>query len=141
VSTIEELLERNNSGSGLESREYGRGDPLRRPRDILYQEKLAVTAPKSGCRSGGIVHSRTKATGFGYIYQHNEARNDYAAEDQELKGVMKVTSYSGQHAQQLLLLKRCAIVPVEFSDVFPIVIASIVILNGEHLPVTGYGVP
>jgi hypothetical protein len=29
VSTIEELLGRNNSGSGLENREYGRGDPLR----------------------------------------------------------------------------------------------------------------
>jgi hypothetical protein len=28
VSTIEELLGRNNSGSGLENREYGRGDPL-----------------------------------------------------------------------------------------------------------------
>jgi hypothetical protein len=29
VSTIEELLGRNSSGSGLEKREYGRGDPLR----------------------------------------------------------------------------------------------------------------
>jgi hypothetical protein len=29
VSTIEELLGRNNSGSGLENREYGREDPLR----------------------------------------------------------------------------------------------------------------
>jgi hypothetical protein len=27
VSTIEELLGRNSSGSGLEIREYGRGDP------------------------------------------------------------------------------------------------------------------
>jgi hypothetical protein len=27
VSTIEELLERRSSGSGLESREYGRRDP------------------------------------------------------------------------------------------------------------------
>jgi hypothetical protein len=27
VSTIEELLERENSGPGLESREYGRRDP------------------------------------------------------------------------------------------------------------------
>jgi hypothetical protein len=27
--TIEELLGRNSSGSGLESREYDRGDPLR----------------------------------------------------------------------------------------------------------------
>jgi hypothetical protein len=29
VSTIEELLERKNSGSGLESGEYGRRDPSR----------------------------------------------------------------------------------------------------------------
>jgi hypothetical protein len=29
VSTIEELLGRSSSGSGLESRECGRGDPLR----------------------------------------------------------------------------------------------------------------
>jgi hypothetical protein len=33
VSTIEELLGRNNSGFGLEKRQYGRGDPLRWPRD------------------------------------------------------------------------------------------------------------
>jgi hypothetical protein len=29
VSTIEELLERKSSGSGLERREYGRRDPSR----------------------------------------------------------------------------------------------------------------
>jgi hypothetical protein len=29
VNTLEELLGRNSSGSGLENREYGRGDPLR----------------------------------------------------------------------------------------------------------------
>jgi hypothetical protein len=29
VSTIEELLGRNNSGSGLENREYDLGNPLR----------------------------------------------------------------------------------------------------------------
>jgi hypothetical protein len=29
VSTIEELLGRNSSGSGLENRDHGRGDPLR----------------------------------------------------------------------------------------------------------------
>jgi hypothetical protein len=35
VSAIEELLGRNNSGSGLGSQEYGRGDLLRWPRDTL----------------------------------------------------------------------------------------------------------
>jgi hypothetical protein len=29
VSAIEELLERKSSGSGIERREYGHGDPLR----------------------------------------------------------------------------------------------------------------
>jgi hypothetical protein len=29
VTTTEELLEWKSSGSGLENREYGRGDPLR----------------------------------------------------------------------------------------------------------------
>jgi hypothetical protein len=33
VSTIEELLERKNSGSGVENREYGRRDLSRWPRD------------------------------------------------------------------------------------------------------------
>jgi hypothetical protein len=44
VSTIEELLGRKGSGSGLEIRQYGRGDPLRWPR---------------GGRSASIVRSRT----------------------------------------------------------------------------------
>jgi hypothetical protein len=64
MSTIEELLGRNNSGSGLENREYGRGDPLRWPRDTLYPQKLALTSSTSGGRSVGIVRLRTKATEF-----------------------------------------------------------------------------
>jgi hypothetical protein len=64
VSTIEELLERNSSGSGLENQEYGCGDPLRWPRDTLYQLELALTS-SAGCgRSVGIVLLLTKATGF-----------------------------------------------------------------------------
>jgi hypothetical protein len=51
VSTIEELLGRNSSGAGLENREYGRGDPLRWPRDTLYPQKLALTSPICGGRS------------------------------------------------------------------------------------------
>jgi hypothetical protein len=64
VSTIEELLGRNNCGSGLENREYGRGDPLRWPRDTLYPQKLTPTSPTCGGRSVGIVRLRTKATEF-----------------------------------------------------------------------------
>jgi hypothetical protein len=62
-STIWEPLGRNNSGSGLEIREYGRGNPLRWPRDICPL-KLALTLPTSGGHSVGIVLSRIKATGL-----------------------------------------------------------------------------
>jgi hypothetical protein len=40
VSTIEELFGRNSSGSSLESREYGRRDPLRWPRNTLYRQNI-----------------------------------------------------------------------------------------------------
>jgi hypothetical protein len=55
VRTIEELLGRKSSGSGLECREYGRRDPSLWPRGTLYPQKLALTSPASGCRSMGIV--------------------------------------------------------------------------------------
>jgi hypothetical protein len=38
VSTTEGLLERKSSGSGLDVREDGSGDALRRPRDTLYPQ-------------------------------------------------------------------------------------------------------
>jgi hypothetical protein len=66
VSTTEELLERKSSGSGLESREYGRRDPSRRPRGTLYPQKLALTSVTSGGRSVGVVHLRTQATKYSY---------------------------------------------------------------------------
>jgi hypothetical protein len=50
VSTTEELIGRNSSGSGLGNREYGRGDPLHCPHDTLYQQKLALTSPTISCR-------------------------------------------------------------------------------------------
>jgi hypothetical protein len=62
VSTTEELLGRNSIGSGLENRDYGRGDPLRWRSDTLYPQKLALLSPTSGCRSESIVRLRTKAT-------------------------------------------------------------------------------
>jgi hypothetical protein len=64
VSTTEELLERNSSGSGLENREYDRGDPLRWPRDTLFPQQLALTSPTSVGRSVCIVRLLTKATDF-----------------------------------------------------------------------------
>jgi hypothetical protein len=54
VSTTEELLDRNSSGSCLENREYGHRDPSRWPRGTLYPQKLAITSPTSGGRSVGI---------------------------------------------------------------------------------------
>jgi hypothetical protein len=62
VSTTEELLGRKSSGSCLESREYGRRDPLRWPRRTLYLQTLALTSATSSGRSVSIVRSRTQAT-------------------------------------------------------------------------------
>jgi hypothetical protein len=56
VSTIDELLKRNGSGSGLENREYSRKDLSRWPRGNLYPQKLVLTSQTSGGRS------RTQAT-------------------------------------------------------------------------------
>jgi hypothetical protein len=67
VSTSEELLGRKSSGSGLESREYGRRDPSRRPRGTLCPQKLALTSPTGGGRSVGIVRSRTQAMKFLFV--------------------------------------------------------------------------
>jgi hypothetical protein len=64
VSTTEELLDRNSSGSCLENREYGRRDPSRLPRGTLYPHKLAIASPTSGGRSIGIVRSRTQTMEF-----------------------------------------------------------------------------
>jgi hypothetical protein len=64
VSTIEELLGRKSSVSGLESREYGRWDPSSWPLGTLYPQKLALTSPKRSGRSVGKVRPRTQATEF-----------------------------------------------------------------------------
>jgi hypothetical protein len=70
---------KKSSSSGLENREYGRRNSSRRPRGTLYPQKLALTSPTSGCRSVGIVRSRTQAKEFvfvvcvsGYAHRHCE---------------------------------------------------------------------
>jgi hypothetical protein len=68
VSTTKELLERKNSVSDLESREYGCRDLSRWPHGTLYPQKLAITSPTSGGRSVGIVRSRTQATEFSLVF-------------------------------------------------------------------------
>jgi hypothetical protein len=67
VGIIVELLRRTSSGSGLESLEYGRGDPTRWSRGTLYPQKLALTSPTRSGRSVYIVRFRTKATEFNSV--------------------------------------------------------------------------
>jgi hypothetical protein len=67
VSTIEELLGRNSSRSGLESREYGHGDPLRWPHGTFYPQKLALTSLTSSGRSVGIVCSQRRPWSLFYV--------------------------------------------------------------------------
>jgi hypothetical protein len=64
VSKTKEVFGRKSSVSGLEIREYGLRDPSRWPRGTLFTQKLLLTSPTSGCRSVGIVRSRTQATEF-----------------------------------------------------------------------------
>jgi hypothetical protein len=59
VNTIEELLGRKHSGSGLENREYGC-----RPRSTLYPPKFTLISLRSGGRSVGIVRLQTQAMEF-----------------------------------------------------------------------------
>jgi hypothetical protein len=67
VSITEELLDRESSGFGLENREYGSRDPSRWLRGTLYPQKWALTSPTSGCRSVGILRSRTQTTEFSLV--------------------------------------------------------------------------
>jgi hypothetical protein len=76
VSTIEDILGRNSSGSGLEHREYGLGDPLRWPSGTLYPQKLALTSPTSGGRSVDIVRLLTKATEFSLVDRSSRWKQD-----------------------------------------------------------------
>jgi hypothetical protein len=62
ISTIEELLGRKISGSGLKIREYANGEPSRWPHDILYQQMLTLSSLPSAGLSVGIIRPRTKAT-------------------------------------------------------------------------------
>jgi hypothetical protein len=65
VSTTEELLGSNNSGSGLENREYGRRDSSHWPRGTLYPKKKVGT--NFADRSVGIVRLRTEVMEF-FLY-------------------------------------------------------------------------
>jgi hypothetical protein len=60
VSTIEELLERKSSGSGLENREYGL--------EIRHADYVALTSQASVGPSVGIARSRSQATEFSLVF-------------------------------------------------------------------------
>jgi hypothetical protein len=92
VSTTEEILGRKNSGSGLESREYGRSDPSRWPRGTLYSQTLALASPTSGGRSIGIVCSRTQATECFIIHYRTEVQRVRTQEKQNTQTDMWPTS-------------------------------------------------
>jgi hypothetical protein len=62
VSTIEELLRRKSSGSGLENRAYSCKDPSSRRGTLTT--KAGTNFADSGGRSVGIVRQRTQATEF-----------------------------------------------------------------------------
>jgi hypothetical protein len=57
---LRNYLEKKSSETGQENRDYGRRDPLLRPRGNLYPQKLILTPPRSCGRSVGIVRSRTQ---------------------------------------------------------------------------------
>jgi hypothetical protein len=86
VSTIEGLLGRKSSDSGLEDREYGRTDPSRWPRSTLYPQKLTLTSPTSGCSTVGIVYSWSQATEF-YLTTLSVARNMQRRKTWRLKAI------------------------------------------------------
>jgi hypothetical protein len=64
VKINKELLERKVAAPVYKTEINGRGESLRWPRDTLYPLKLALTSPRRGGRSVGIVRWRTKATEF-----------------------------------------------------------------------------
>jgi hypothetical protein len=70
VRIIEELLEWKSSGSSLENRDYGLGDPLLWALESLYQLKLALTSPAGWCRSVSIVRLQTKTTEFFWRFSY-----------------------------------------------------------------------
>jgi hypothetical protein len=84
VSTIEELFERNSSGSDLETENMAVGSMGDADHATLSLQKLALISPKSGCRSVSIVRSQSKAMDFSFLkssgVQQTMSRRRYARE-------------------------------------------------------------
>jgi hypothetical protein len=90
--TIEELFGRNSSGSGLEDREYGRGDWLRWPRDTLYPQNLALNSPTSDGRLVGIVRLQSKTTELKIIFTFSDRRRDEKVLDWMVSSITRIQS-------------------------------------------------
>jgi hypothetical protein len=110
MSTIEELLERKSSGSGLEIRDYGRGDPSSWPPNSLYPQKSALTLLTSSGFSVGIVCSWTKATVFVCLFVSSKTEN---AMEPLLTWVVWMGIVSDKMARM-----RLSVLPVVESDQF-----------------------
>jgi hypothetical protein len=67
VSTIEKLLGRESSGSGLETENTAVGISRDDHATPLYPQKLQLTSSTGGCRSVGIVRSRTKEMELSFL--------------------------------------------------------------------------
>jgi hypothetical protein len=68
VGTIEELLGRKSSGSGLEYREYGRMDPSCWPRGTLYPQTLTLISPTSLGRYRSLADATLPPRRKGSVY-------------------------------------------------------------------------
>jgi hypothetical protein len=70
VSIIEELLVRNSSGSGLENREYGRRDPSRWPRDMIYPQRFGTNFADKWRSIGGLSPRNLGFQFYNYSYYY-----------------------------------------------------------------------
>jgi hypothetical protein len=68
VSTIEGLLERQNSGSGVETKNAAVRIRRADYATPLYPQNLALTSPTGGSRSVGIAGSRTQVAEYFLAY-------------------------------------------------------------------------
>jgi hypothetical protein len=87
--------------AGLESREYGRRNPSRRPHGTLYPQKLAVTLPTGGGRSVGMVRWRgLRPRSLGVFYHHHHCR-----QNSHLKALPDFTGVSRRILEQYFFLQ------------------------------------